>query len=308
MSECIVFRDTGDPQKASFQVNSTILNSQQEWDAIGLKLNEALAIKLNKTELEVESTNDVTDTWYEIELSDVVEQSIAFQVLNGNSTLCEKDIKTDYDDSDCDSKINSIYEQVLQGDDLVSGEAEKELIEKLKELQNEDDLNVRYTRYYRWRTNSTCYRTQRGEWNLWPSDSQFTELSYDDVFVKSKMSEDDDVKICVESTAHYEFKFVEAITGCSSVSSTVFFANVKKPDDSNTLIFLCFLLLLFVVGAFLYWRIKNEKADIADVLRRIFYKWSSQDPMPKLVLIDDENVEKKDLIGEGNFGYVYKER
>ena len=307
MSECIVFKDTGHPQQASFQVNSEI-----EWVAIRLKLGEA-QIKLNKTELVTENTNNVIDTWYTIELADVVEQSITFQVLDENSNvLCKKDIRTDYDDSYCDSKINLIYEQFLQDDGLVSEESNEELLEKLKELQNEDN-EYNYYRYYRWRTNSTCYRTQLGKWTPWPSDSPFTELSYNDVFAKSKMTDDDKVKICVESTAHYEMKFVEVLPTCGdirnyTISSTVFFLNVKKPDDSNPLVFLCSLLLLVVVGAFLYWRIKNEKADIADVLRRIFYKWSSQDPMPKLVLIDDENVQREELLGEGNFGYVFKER
>lgn len=319
-SSCdIVFIDTQDNREACFNVQRI---ADDDWSKITLELNDAslvAPVEYKKNEL-VQGCNPSlpkNSAWYKITLSDRITTPIKFQVKNSeDAILCEETVENSYQpENKCTSQISAVYDRILTNDeyDDLSDDNKKQIMYELVQLTAEspDEMKV----LYRWTTRSNCYRTQRGNWDELDSDvlsdCQYVNcsvpLSYEDI-KEAKMPDNDQIKICQESTAHYDIRFREKRANCAETHySTIFKESVKRPLESNQYVYFAFFaFLIILIGFFIYWRVNNEKAGVADVLRRIFYRWSSQEPMPKLVLIDEENVEEIERIGEGNFGEVWK--
>ena len=111
-------------------------------------------------------------------------------------------------------------------------------------------------------------------------------------------------KICQEDKIYYDTKLCINTTDCNQCSP-IFTRSVNRPEESNAQFFGFLALLLIPIAVFIYYRSKDRKAEVAEILSRIYSMWSNRDPLPKLVLIDNENVAQGKLLGEGHYGAVY---
>lgn len=111
-------------------------------------------------------------------------------------------------------------------------------------------------------------------------------------------------KICQEDVIHYDIKLCINATDCTQCSP-IFTRSLNRPEESNAALFGLLTFLLIPIVIFIYYRSKDQKAEVEEILSRIYNMWSNRDPLPKLALIDNQNVERQKRIGEGHYGEVF---